>query len=451
MTLTADEPAPVRAAPSAIRTLAEEAYTYLYSLVTMDVTRLQLTNPAQRDQIGRGAPNTLAHVRAFPDADFRAVVAPNFDTLYSSAWLDLSDGPALISVPDSGGRYYLLPMLDMWTDAFAVPGQRTTGTAAARYLIVPPGWQGEVPPDAQLIPAPTSLVWMIGRTQTNGPADYAAVREFQDGISLTRPDGTQLSTESRPSVAPPSVDPTVEPLKTVNGLSAVEFFGYAARLIAQHPTHATDFSILARIRALGIGPDCAFDPSGWDADQLAALEAGAADARDAQLAVVPTLAQVVNGWGMNIHTMGVYGNYYLKRAAVTLVGLGANPAEDAVYPLLVADGNGDQVVGERDYVQHFAADELPPVHAFWSTTMYDKDSFQAANALNRFALGDRDPLTYNDDGSLDIYYGPTDPGGDKTANWLPAPPGPLRIIMRLYSPRSRVLDGRWAPPPVVPR
>jgi hypothetical protein len=451
MTQTAPAPAALRLAPSAIQTLAEEAYSYFYSLVTMDVTRLQLTNPAQRGQTGRGAANTLVHIRAFPDAGFRSVVAPNFDTLYSSAWLDLADGPALLSVPDSGGRYYLLPMLDMWTDAFAVPGQRTTGTDAARYLIVPPGWQGETPPGTQLIQAPTPVLWMIGRTQTDGPADYASVHAFQDGISLTRPDGSPLSTTSRQSVAPASVDPMVEPLETVNGLSAVEFFGYAARLIAEHPTHATDFSILARIQALGIAAGKDFDVYGWDTEQLAALEAGAADALDGQREVVAKLAQVVNGWGMNIHTMGVYGNYYLKRAAVALVGLGANPAEDAVYPLLLADGNGDHVVGERDYVQHFGADQLPPVHAFWSTTMYDKHSFQAANALNRFALGDRDPLTYNDDGSLDIYYGPTDPGGDRTANWLPAPPGPLRIIMRLYSPRSRVLDGRWAPPPVVPR
>lgn len=434
--------------PERIASLAQDAYTCFYPLVTMDVTRMQLTDPDQQHQIARGAPNTLVHVRTFPPADFRAVVAPNFDTLYSSAWLDLSDGPALLSVPDSSDRYYLLPLLDMWTDAFAVPGKRTTGTGAAQFLIVPPGWQGERPPGTQVVRAPTPILWMIGRTQTNGPADYAAVNAFQDGIRLTRPDGSPLCTEVRPSVAPDCVDPTVEPLLAVNGLSAVDYFGYAARLLRQHPTHSTDFSVLARIRELGIEVGRDFDVHGWTVEQLAALEAGARAAGSALQATIATMAPVLNGWGMNTHTMGVYGNDYLKRAAVTLVGLGANPAEDAVYPVLVHDSTGEQIVGDRDYVQHFAAEQLPPVRAFWSTTMYDQDSFQTANVLDRFALGDRDPLTYNADGSLDLYYGPTDPGGDLTANWLPAPPGPLRIIMRLYSPEPQVLDGRWAPAPV---
>jgi hypothetical protein len=144
----------------------------------------------------------------------------------------------------------------------------------------------------------------------------------------------------------------------------------------------------------------------------------------------------------------VYGNFYLKRAIIAMAGLGANPPEDAIYPLNVGDADGQPLDGDHDYVLHFDKDELPPVDAFWSVTMYDADGFQAANELNRFALGDRDPLSYNGDGSLDLYLQHEHPGADREANWLPAPRGPLGVTMRLYAPRPEALQGEWNPPPV---
>lgn len=435
--------------PAEITELAEEAYLYLYPLVTMDVTRQHLTD-VSGGGLGRSLPNTLAHVRTFPPADFREVVAPNFDTLYSSAWLDLADGPVVIDVPDSGGRHYLLPMLDMWTDVFAVPGKRTTGTAAGRFAIVPPGWHGDLPDGVVRIEATTSVAWLVGRTQTDGPADYDAVHVFQDALRVSTLDGGEPSTVRRASVAPAGVALAGDPLAVVNGLAAADFFAYGAALMAEHPPHATDFSILARMSRLGIVPGTSWTSEAFDAEGVAALQTGATAALTLIHEMLPKLARIANGWSMNTDTMGVYGNHYLKRAVVTMVGLGANPPEDAVYPILVADAAGHPIVGEKDYVQHFAADQLPSVAAFWSVTMYDAESFQAPNPLNRFALGDRDPLHYNADGSLELYYGPNDPGGEKTANWLPSPAGPLRIIMRLYAPKSSVLDARWNPPPVTP-
>jgi hypothetical protein len=160
------------------------AYTYLYSLVTMDLTRKQLTNVAKAE--GLSAPmNAFANVRAYPTADMKVVVRPNFDTLYSSAWLDLTKEPVIVSVPNTHGRYYLLPMLDMWTDVFASPGWRTTGTQAANFLVAPPGWTGSVPDGVTRIDAPTPYVWIIGRTKTDGPADYAAVNAIQSNLKIT--------------------------------------------------------------------------------------------------------------------------------------------------------------------------------------------------------------------------------------------------------------------------
>ena len=168
------------------------AYTYLYSLVTMDLTRRQLTNVAKAE--GISAPmNAFANVPAFPTADMRVVVRPNFDTLYSSAWLDLTKEPMIVSVPDTHGRYYLLPMLDMWTDVFASPGWRTTGTQAGDYAVVPPGWSGSLPAGVVRIDAPTPYVWIIGRTKTDGPADYAAVHEIQAGFKISPLEGGTAS------------------------------------------------------------------------------------------------------------------------------------------------------------------------------------------------------------------------------------------------------------------
>jgi hypothetical protein len=427
---------------SDLRTLSFEAYVYFYPLVTMEVTRQQSINAEAGTKAGSGPSNEFHHLRQFPPADFRGVVRPNFDTLYSSAWLDLTSGPVRIDVPDSGDRYYMLPMLDMWTDVFANPGKRTTGTGAQHFTVTGPGYAGEVPGDATVIAAPTPYVWLIGRTQTNGPGDYQAVAAFQDGLQIT-----ELGAATEHAVDP-GADTATEPLRLVNAMSALDYFSYAARVLAVNPPHATDFSQLARIAALGIAAGDDFDPGRFTSEEAGQIEAGAAAARAAIIAAPPKMSAPVNGWTTQTETMGVYGNYYFKRAMVTLAGLGANPVEDAIYPLLLADADGAPLSGENTYVLHFAAGELPPADAFWSVTMYDAEGYQAANKLDRFALGDRDPLTYNPDGSLDMYLQHTSPGPDREPNWLPAPTGPLGITLRLYAPRPEALDRTWNPPAV---
>jgi hypothetical protein len=425
-----------------LRTLSYEAFVYLYPLVTMDVTRLQVLNMPEGSGPGAGPPNRFSHLRAFPTADFRAVVRPNFDTLYSSAWLDLTAGPVKLTAPDTNDRYYMLPCLDMWTDVFANPGKRTTGTEAAEWIVVGPGWDGELPEGLPVITAPTPHVWIIGRTQTNGVADYPAVHAVQDGYVIT-----PMVDASRFRVNPDH-DVTTEPSKKVNGMAALDFFRYAADLLAVNPPHATDFSQLARIANLGIRAGEPFDSSRFTDDERREIEAGKADALADMLASLPRLGTSVNGWTVMTDEIGVYGNAYFKRAVVTLVGLGANPPEDAVYPLLTVDADGDPVVGDRDYVIHFAADALPPVSAFWSVTMYDAEGYQVANELDRFAIGDRDALTYGPDGSLTLYLQHANPGPPRESNWLPAPLGALGVTMRLYAPKAEVLDGRWVPPVV---
>jgi len=426
-----------------------EAYVYLYPLIMMDITRRQLTNIESGKMIGRGPMNTFTHVTAYPTAEFKMVVRPNFDTLYSLGWLDLTKEPVVVSAPDTNGRYYLLPMLDMWTDVFAVPGKRTSGTGAGNWAVVPPGWNGKLPDDVEMIQSPTPYVWIIGRTQTNGSSDYEAVHKVQAGYRLTPLSRWGKTPVAVPFHPDPSVDMTTPPLDIVNKMPAKAYFTYGAELMKLHPPHVTDWSMLARMKRIGIEPGKSFEWEQLDPAAQESLTKATAFALKAMYLKYPSVAKVVDLWQMNTDTMGVYGNYYLKRAIVAMVGLGANQPEDAVYPLNIGDAEGRPLRGENNYVLHFTKEQLPPAEAFWSLTMYDADGFPVANPINRFAIGDRDELTFNADGSLDLYIQHVSPGAEKESNWLPAPEkGVLGITMRLYAPRPAALYGKWTPPAV---
>lgn len=429
--------------------IAVEAYVYFYPLISMDVTRLVMTNVPPGAKPGMGPANAFSHMRAYPAADMREVVRPNFDTLYSSAWIDLTKEPQIVSAPDTAGRYYLLPMIDMWTDVFAVPGKRTSGTQAGHWALVPPGWTGTLPAGVERIDSPTAHVWIIGRTQTNGPKDCEAVHKVQDAYTITPLSRWGKGPEPVKFVPDATVDMKRDPLTQVNTMPAAKYYARAAELMKENPAHLTDWSQVARIKRLGIEPGKKFDLEKASPVVKAALEKSPELGLKLMKSKVATLARVSQGWQINTDTMGVYGNYYLKRAIVAMVGLGANQVEDAIYPLNVGDADGKPMTSAGKYVIHFAKEELPPVGAFWSITMYDAEGFQVANKLNRFAIGDRDELKYNADGSLDIYIQSESPGAEKESNWLPAPAkGDLGVTMRLYAPKIEALDGRWSPPAV---
>jgi hypothetical protein len=425
------------------------AYLYFYSLITMDLTRKQSTNIEPDKEVGKGPMNAFTNVSAYPPADFRTVVRVNFDTLYSIAWLDTTAGPMVVSAPNTDGRYYLLPMLDMWTDVFASPGWRTTGTQAGNFLVTPPGWSGNVPADMTRISAPTPFVWIIGRTRTDGPPDYDAVHRIQAGYKVTPLSEWGKPTKPVEVRIDPSVDMKTPPKVQVDAMPAAKFFAYAAELLKTNPPHITDQPIIAQLQRIGFEVGKSFDLDKAAPTVRKALESASGDAQQLMAWKVPTLARVVNGWSMNTDTMGVYGNYYLKRAIVTQLGLGANLPEDAIYPINLADESGKPLDGVNKYTLHFEKGDTPPANAFWSVTLYDSQGFQVANSLNRFAVSSWMPFKYNADGSLDLYFQNESPGADKEANWLPAPKGPFNLTMRLYAPRSEALTGKWNPPPVA--
>jgi len=426
-----------------------DAYIYFYPLILMDITRKQSTNIEPGKEFGKGPMNMFVNVPQYPPADFKGVVRSNFDTLYSIAWLDLTKEPQVVSAPDTNGRYYLLPMLDMWTDVFASPGWRTTGTQAANFLVTPRGWNGTIPAGFARIEAPTPYVWIIGRTKTDGPPDYDAVNKIQAGYKVTPLSEWGKSPKPVEVKIASSVDMKTPPKTQIDTMQADQFFIYAAELLKLHPPHQTDQPIIAQLMRIGFEPGKSFDITKADPVVKKALEIAPAAAQSLMEWKVPTLARVVNYWSMNTDTMGVYGNYYLKRAIVAQLGLGANLPEDAIYPLNLADEAGKPLDGASKYTIHFDKGATPPVNAFWSLTLYDSHGFQVANSLNRFAVSSWMPFKYNPDGSLDLYFQNENPGTDKEVNWLPAPNGPFNLTMRLYSPKSDALTGKWNPPPIT--
>lgn len=437
---------PKQAAPD-LQTIAEEAYIFGYPLVLMDVTR-QVMTAVPKPVPGKAAPmNHFMHRSEFPDATFTDVVSPNADTYYSSAWLDLSAEPMIMSVPDTRGRYYVMQMLDGWTNVFAAPGARTTGTAKANFAIVGPTWQGPLPAGVQELRSPTNMVWILGRTQVNSKSDGIQVTSLQRQYRLT-----PLSRWGKRGAVPArvpvdsSVNRSLPPADQVEQMDAAMFFGRLARLMKANPPAAADSSAISRFAALGLQSGQDFDLAARDtATQGAmtrAVPAAFAKLKDADSQIG---ARQVNGWRLNTG-VGQYGTDYLKRAHIALVGLGANLPADACYPFAATDSSGTALNGESSYVIHFAKGQLPPVNAFWSLTLYNDRHFFVENPINRYALGDRSPLTYNADSSLDVYIQHDNPGPEHLPNWLPAPAGSFNLIMRLYWPKPSVIDGTWQPP-----
>lgn len=422
--------------PDAAYELATQAYLFAYPLVLMEQTRLAAPHRPV---------NEFVHAQAYPGPEARTVVRPNVDTLYSTAWLDLSQEPVVLTVPDTGGRYYLVQMLDAWTETFSVPGTRTTGNKAGQFAIVGPNWKGTVPKAMTTIKAPTNMVWLIGRIQTNGPEDYPAVRALQKGFRLAPLSGkTAPAPASRAASDFTSVPARQTPPAMVAQQNASGFFAAFADLLAANPPHPDDAPFVARLKAIGLTPGKPFDGAALTPDVLQALDRAV---KTAHSQLSNRSATVRNGWTFGT-TVGTYGTAYVDRAVVARVGLGALAREDATYPSATADADGQPLTGANQYVLHFTKTALPPVNAFWSLTLYDSDGYFSPNELERYAIGDRDRLTLNSDGSLDVYIQHARPADAQVPNWLPTPEGSFNLTMRLYWPKPEVLSGQWAPPSI---
>jgi hypothetical protein len=430
------------------RQLGIEAVVYGYPLVLVDVTKQVQTNVTTPEHNGRAPINQFSNFLKYPTAAYRDVVRMNVDTLYSFAWLDLSKEPLVLSVPDTHGRYYLMPILDSWTNVFASPGKRTTGNSAGDFAIVGPNWTGTLPAGIKELKSPTNTAVVGGRTQANGSADYAAVNAIQKQYHLT-----PLSAFGKPYTPPagvvdPQIDMKTPPVDQVNRMSAETFFNRLAMLMTSNPPAAADAPMLAKLARIGVVPGRSFDISTLDPAVTKGLDGSVQRAVAKVGAAAKEAGTPANGWRVPPMTVADFGTDYELRAEIALMGIGANLAKDAVYLTAFVDGDGQPLTGGNRYVLHFNKGGLPPVNAFWSLTMYDAESFLAANPLNRYNIAGWMPLKYNPDGSLDVYIQHDSPGKQKESNWLPAPAEAFNVTLRMYWPKEVVLGGSWKPPAI---
>jgi hypothetical protein len=379
---------------------------------------------------GADAVNAFVHVRRLAGPDDRAVTGPNNDTLYSSAWIDLGAGPVTLNLPATGERHFSLQVLDMYTNTVAVLGSRTTGGAGGPVALVGP--DAAAPPGA--IRAATPWVWAIGRTLVDGPADLAAANAVQDQLTITAPAVGR---------AP----------RTYAGRDGAwgDYFTAVQALIVENPPPATDSALFSSISALGLGPRGGFDAARFTPAQAAEIAAGVAQAKDGIGKGVH--GRLVDGWAFPDQKLGDFGQDYEFRAAVALGGLGALVPAEALYLRPIDPGHGELFDGDGVWRIHLP-DGGPPVDAFWSLTMYEylptKQHFLTDNPIDRYSIGDRTPgLKINADRSLDIWISRTDPGGARSANWLPAPVrGPFMMTLRTYLPKPALTDGAYRLPPI---
>ncbi|SPF39619.1 conserved exported hypothetical protein [Syntrophobacter sp. SbD1] len=433
--------------------IATEAYIFGYPLVTFDMVRRQQTNVAAPD--AEHAPmGQMIRMRSYPSVDNHCCAAPNADTLYTEAWLDVSKEPWILGIPDMGDRYYIVPMLDGWSEVLKVASSPTTGGKAQTYAITGPGWSGALPKGVTQVKSPTGMVWVLGRIYCTGtPEDYKAVHALQDKFTLV-----PLSAYGKPYSPPPgSVDPGVDMetsvRKQVNEMDIDDYFATLAKLMKTNPPTAQDAPIVARMARIGLVPGQDFDPSKLGFLDLEVIK------------MVPKLAllemglhlkrqKTTNGWLYFTKGVGNFGTDYLLRGMANLLGPGWNRPQDAVYPLSQKDADGDDYNGAgHNYVMRFEKGRMPPAEAFWSLTMYDTDFFFVPNPINRYDLGQRNTFITNPDGSVDLYIQADSPGKEKEANWLPAPKGKFDLVLRIYAPRKAppsILDETWTPPTVKP-
>ena len=435
--------------------IALDAYVYGYSLITTEVTRVQMTNVDKAD--GLHAPmGKFFNIKRYPPADYRGVSAPNADTLYSLAWMDLDKEPWVFSHPDMGDRYFLFPTYSLWVPVIASPGSRTTGGKAASYLLAGPGWKGEAPAGLTKIDVPTRYVLILGRTFADGTEkDYEIVNALQDQYDV-RP----LSAFGKADYvyAAPPVDPnpgfsmTDKPQQVILGMDVEEYFNRMARLMCHDaPPAAEDAPILAEMAKIGLEPCKTFSLTALGGETAAALKDLPQQALDYLGKNEATMGVVKDGWVFSM--VGTYGTDYLKRAVLAAFGWPANLPQDAVYPYTLTDKEGQPLTGANKYTLTFAKGQEPPVNGFWSITMYeiDKGWWFVPNPLNKFTVSPRNNLVPNEDGSVTLYFQNESPGKEKEANWLPAPKGAFLPMLRMYWPKETnpsILDGTWTPPQV---
>lgn len=417
-----------------------------YGVPLFEMARMRAATSPRRNPAGAFAgPNAASRLRWMnifgPTRELltprdRRVVTPNHDTLYENAWLDLSHGPLVLHVPDTADRYYVLGLLDFFTNPFGSIGRRTTGTSEQLFLLHGPNWQGALPHGMTVVSCPSNAVWVLGRILVDGPEDVAAVNRLQDGFWLKPLDAWRRGKPFHGHCTDTWLDPQSR------ASSAVAFFDIVNRALAENPPPAGEVELMERFAALGVGPQRKREPADLDAAARTVLEEAFAEGM--RRLTGHSSGRSDEAWSLPVKVRTSFGTDYLTRALVARNYIGTLGIEEAMYLFAECDDRGAPLSGKHRYELEFAPARLPPVDAFWSITMYRvADRMLVENPIGRYAIGDRTKgLEYGPDGSLRIAIQHAQPATG-ASNWLPAPRENFCLTLRAYQPRGQLLDGTY--------
>jgi hypothetical protein len=424
-----------------VQDVADESYAYLYPLVLMEFTRRYTTTTTRGPEAHM---NRFIHRRQLPEAGYEGVVGTNHDTLYSSCHLDVSNGPYLLSIPSISDRFFTFPILDMWTDVLGAPGSRTVGSSPTNIAICTPQWQGELPQGFERFNVSTPVVWIVGRIESRGRSDFDKIVALQDQILLRPLDPLNSPENTRGAVEELNIQ--IAPPAHTEALSGAAFFEFASELLKKHPVHSTDWDMVARLRQLGLIVGKSFDASMQTQEVQDALEESKATFLPKIIEHAGSYGKITNGWRIGSGSPP-FGNEYFNRAVAAKFGLAGNGHKVSIHPRLLVDENREALIGSKNYLIRFEANALPPANAFWSLTLYNQRGYIEPNVLERYAIGDRDDLQFEDDGSLEFYVSKDQPTNSRyLKNWIPSIEQSFYVVLRLYLPDNNVALGKWKPP-----
>jgi hypothetical protein len=435
--------------PAEARAIAKEAYIYGFPLV--DNYRIEHAYFVDAKNPEYKAPwNQLKNIPRVYTPEDKAIQTPNSDTPYSMIGMDLRTEPLVLTVPAiEKERYYSTQLIDAYTQNFDYIGSRATGNEAGSFLIAGPGWKGETPKGVKkVIRSETDLVIAAYRTQLFNPGDLDNVKKVQAGYKA-QPLSAFLGTAA-PKAAP-AID-FITPLTPATQKTSPEFFNIVNFVLKFCPTVPSETALMERFAKIGVGVGRTFDASKLSPEMKTAIEQGMADAwQDLEALRKRVDAKEVTSGDM-FGTREFLKNNYLYRMGAAVLGIYGNSKQEAMYPIYAIDADNQKLDGTHRYSLRFPPGQLPPVHAFWSVTMYDLPaSLLVANPINRYLINSPmlPQLKKDADGGLTLLIQNESPGKDKEANWLPAPKGPFFMAMRLYWPKEEAMEGKWTQPGIV--
>lgn len=416
----------------------EDAYVYAFPLVLMDATETSATN-TEEAVTGKAPVNQFIHSAALADAQFRTVVTPNVDTIYSQVWYDLSEEPMVYELPETD-RFCKVQVLDGWTNTAAVLDK------AGAYAITLSTWEGELPEGVTRIDVPTSMAWSITRIVLSGEEDLPNVYAIQEKMKLM-PLSDYISGDTyEPPRGSYSEENDYIPVDKVLSMDPITFFNKANELMVKNPPAAADKEMLEKIAAVNIGPGMEFDTSVLTGDVAENWKTMLTEVRLKLIKEGQKFSKKLGQWDYFGEPIGDFNTEYAYRALVALAGLGANTVEVALYPKIEQDADGNTLTGEKSYILHFESYPQVLEGGFWSVTAYGDDDFLIDNPIDRYCINDRSGLQANDDGSVDVILSEDAP--KDTTNWLPVGDGGFHLFMRIYTPDMDALE-TWTAPTIT--